>query len=72
MSKYVKTTGDFTIKTSSNGTITLDTGTEVGEVRITGDLRVQGVTTTVNSEVVTIKDNIITLNSGETGALIDK
>ena len=68
MSKYVKTTGDFTIKTSSNGTITLDTGTEVGEVRITGDLRVQGVTTTVNSEVVTIKDNIITLNSGETGA----
>jgi len=68
MSKYVKTTGDFTIKTSSGGTIKLDTGTEVGQVRITGDLLVQGTTTTVQSTEVTITDNIIELNSGETGA----
>lgn len=68
MSKYVKTTGDFTIKTSSDGTIKLDTGTEVGQVIITGDLRVFGTTTTVQSTEVTITDNIIELNSGETGA----
>jgi len=66
MSKYVKTSGDFTIKTSSGGTIKLDTGGEVGLVWVTGDLRVQGTTTTVQSTDVTITDNIIELNSGET------
>lgn len=70
MSKYVKTSGDFTIKTSSGGKITLDTGTEVGQVLVTGDLKVLGTTTTVESTVVTIDDNIIVLNAGETAGSV--
>lgn len=70
MSKYVKTSGDFTIKTSSGGTIKLDTGGEVGLVWVTGDLRVQGTTTTVQSTEVTITDNIIELNAGETSGSV--
>jgi len=39
-----------------------------GIVRIDGNLTVSGTTTTVNSETVTIADNIIVLNSNETGS----
>jgi hypothetical protein len=39
-----------------------------GSYIITGNLTVQGVTTSINSEVVTIADNIIQLNSNVTGA----
>ena len=39
-----------------------------GNVTIQGDLVVNGATTTVDAENVTIKDNILTLNAGETGA----
>jgi len=38
-----------------------------GNLIVTGDLTVQGTTTTVDSETVLIKDNIITLNSNQTG-----
>jgi len=38
-----------------------------GNVTITGDLTVNGTTTTVDSNVVNIADSIITLNSDETG-----
>ena len=38
-----------------------------GNVTITGDLTVNGTTTTVNSNTVNIGDNIIVLNSDETG-----
>ena len=34
-----------------------------GDVIVSGDLTIQGSTTTVNTETVTIQDNIITLNS---------
>lgn len=55
----------------SPGTITLDTnpnGTPgQGLVNIKGDLLVEGTTTTVNSETVTIEDNIIVLNTGWDG-----
>ena len=60
----------------SNGTVTVGlpddvtiTGQlNVGEnVIVTGNLIVQGTTTTVNSETVNIADNIIVLNSNETG-----
>jgi len=48
---------------------TTATGIEVtGSAVISGDLTVQGTTTSVNSTVVELGDNIITLNSGETGA----
>lgn len=39
-----------------------------GTVVINGDLTVQGTTTTVNSNTVSIGDNIIVLNGDETGA----
>ncbi len=38
------------------------------DIVITGNLTVNGTTTTVDSTVVTIADNVITLNSGEAGA----
>ena len=39
-----------------------------GKVLITGNLEVLGNTTTVQSETLTIKDNIIYINDGETGS----
>ena len=57
---------------ASGGLITLDTTggytTDRGKVVITGDLEVKGITTTVESTVTTIADNIITVNEGQTGA----
>ena len=68
MSKYLNIpNGDYQIKVQSGGTIRLDTGLETGAVRVSGDLIVEGDTTTVQSENLTIKDNIIVLNEGETG-----
>ena len=69
MSKYVNVpTGNYSVIVQSGGTITLDTGPQVGDVTVTGNLTVQGSTTTVTSQNLDIKDNILTLNSGETGA----
>jgi len=59
--------GNYKIVTKSNGEIWLDTGVLQGTVYITGNLDVKGTTTTVESTVVTIKDNVIILNQGETG-----
>ena len=71
MSKFIKTTSDnLTLKTTSGGTIALETGTGVGLVSISGDLVVAGTTTTVNSTEVTVADNIIELNSGETSGSV--
>jgi len=57
---------------ADGGKITLDTTggytTDRGLVVITGDLEVKGITTTVESTVTTIADNIITLNEGQVGA----
>lgn len=69
MSKVVKIQdGDYKLITQLDGTITLDTGNQIGRVIITGDLIVQGNTTTVDSETLAIRDNIIYLNKDETGA----
>ena len=69
MSKFLKIPyGDYTIETQEGGVIVLNTGNENGVVRVTGDLIVQGNATTVQSENMTVKDNIIIVNSGETGA----
>ena len=38
-----------------------------GDVIVSGDLTIQGATTTVNTETVTIQDNIILLNSNAAG-----
>lgn len=68
MGQVVQVNGDYSIKTSAGGTIRLDTGSNVGFVRVTGSLLVDGDTLTVSAENLNVKDNIITLNFGETGA----
>lgn len=71
MSKYLNIDGDYKISVTDNGTITLDTGSSVGNVIITGNLTVQGDTTTVNTSTLTIEDRIITLNvNGSSGGQI--
>lgn len=68
MSKILKITdGDYKVKTGYSGTITLDTGFQAGAVVITGTLIVLGDNTIVESETMTVKDNVIELNVGETG-----
>lgn len=70
MGQVVQTNGDYTIKTAESGNIVLDTGDNVGFVRITGNLLVQGDNLTVSAEQLNVKDNIITLNfyTGDPGA----
>jgi hypothetical protein len=67
MGQVVQTNGDYTIKTAENGTIILDTGENVGIVRVTGNLIVTGDTLTVSADNLNVKDNVIVLNFGETG-----
>lgn len=67
MGQFLNTNGDYNIKTSVGSRITLDTGPGEGEVRITGDLVVEGNTVYVDVDNLEIKDNIIVLNQGETG-----
>jgi hypothetical protein len=68
MGQLVQVNGDYSIKASSGGTILLDTGANQGFVRVTGSLLVDGDTLTVSAENLNIKDNVIVLNDGETGA----
>jgi hypothetical protein len=51
------------VKTGTNANITLDSDFVI----VTGNLNVRGNTTIINSNTQTITDNILTLNSGETG-----
>lgn len=69
MSKIVKVSqSDYRLKVKDSGTITLDTGFDVGLVVITGDLLVKGNTTTIDTANLQIEDNIIVLNKGEGAA----
>jgi len=69
MSRIVRISeSDYRLKVKDLGTITLDVGNAPGKVVITGDLQVLGDTTTVDTTNLTIEDNIILLNKGETGA----
>jgi len=68
MGQVVQTNGDYTIKTGEGNKILLDTGTNVGEVRVTGNLIVTGTTLTVDAANLNVKDNVIILNFGEEGA----
>jgi hypothetical protein len=67
MATIKRTSGNLIIQTPTrtgvNANITLDTDF----VYITGNLNVRGNTTVINSNTQTITDNILTLNSGETG-----
>tara|TARA_R110000744_G_scaffold242471_1_gene359567 strand:- start:79 stop:831 length:753 start_codon:yes stop_codon:yes gene_type:complete len=69
MSKYLNVpNGNYKVSVQTGGTIFLDTGFDTGTVEISGNLLVKGDTTTVNTATLNIEDNIITVNSGETGA----
>ena len=68
MTKYVVPSGDYHIKTNDAGSIFLDTGNQIGQVYMTGNLVVKGTTTQVDATNLDLKDNIIVLNSGEQGA----
>lgn len=61
--------GDYTVEVRSGGIITLNVGPEIsnGKVVITGNLEVQGTTTTIDTANMTIEDNVILLNKGESG-----
>ena len=59
---------DYIVKVTPGGTITFDTGPTQGRVVFTGDFTVGGSQTIVNSTNLDVQDNIITVNSGETGA----
>jgi hypothetical protein len=64
MSKIVKVSeSDYRLIVKPTGTITLDTGVEVGTVRITGNLIVEGTQTTVNTTNLDIEDNIVLKSS---------
>lgn len=52
----------FTIGDATDVTVTTS-----GNLTVTGDLTVNGATTTVNTTELTIEDNVITLNSTQTG-----
>jgi hypothetical protein len=68
MAQFLQTNGDYTIKTYEGGIITLDTGPRIGQIKVTGNLVVEGDTLTVSAENLDVQDNIIRLNVGETGA----
>jgi hypothetical protein len=58
---------DYKVVVNDGGTITLDVGDAPGGVVITGNLTVQGETTTINTTETYIEDKIITLNVGDDG-----
>jgi len=66
MGQFLQVNGDYNIKTKEGSKITLDPGL-TGQVRVTGDLVVEGDTLTVSAENLNVNDNIIILNYGETG-----
>jgi hypothetical protein len=69
MSKILNVnTGNYVARVASGNTITFDTGAQAGTVVITGDLQINGETTTVSSQQLDLVDNIITLNKNESGA----
>jgi hypothetical protein len=68
MGQVVQVNGDYDIVTAEGSTIRLNTGPNVGQVRVTGNLIVDGDTLTISAENLTIQDNVIVLNFGETGA----
>jgi hypothetical protein len=64
MGQVVQINGDYSIKTRAGSDIILDTGTN-GNVKVTGNLVVEGDTLTVSANNLNVNDNIITLNFGE-------
>jgi hypothetical protein len=69
MGQFLQVNGDYNIKAGEGAKITLDTGpaSSGGSVRVTGNLVVEGDTVSVSATNLDVEDNIITVNSGETG-----
>jgi hypothetical protein len=68
MSRVVRISDpNYKISVASGGEITLDTGNQIGVVRITGDLIVEGETTTINTTNLAIEDRIVELNVNDPG-----
>ena len=71
MGQFLRVNGDYNIQAIADpvngGTITLDTGPQVGTVIVTGNLQVEGETVYVAATNLDIEDNIIVLNKGEAG-----
>jgi hypothetical protein len=70
MATVKKTNSNYIIQTPRDvvSNITLDTD----NVYVTGNLYIEGNTTTISSENLTITDNVIVLNEGQPGAGITK
>jgi len=65
------TNGRIGVKTDSPGNFALDVNGNTriqGNQTITGDLTVQGTTTTIDSQNLTVEDNIITINENASTA----
>jgi hypothetical protein len=64
MGQFLQINGDYNIKTAEGAKIVLDTGpsTAGGEVRITGDLVVEGETVSVAATNLNVEDNILIIN----------
>ncbi len=66
----IRYSGDLKLATRPGGIITLDTGVSSGTVIITGNLNVLGTATNIATTNTIVKDNIITLNAGESGSSV--
>lgn len=66
-SSVLSVSNNYKIKVINGGNVTIDTGAG-GQLILTGNLVVQGNTTTISTSNLNIKDNIILLNTGELGS----
>ena len=66
MGQFLRVNGDYNIKTPDGSKIVLDVGT--GDVRVVGNLVVDGEFLNVSVTDLDVQDNIITLNAGEAGS----
>lgn len=66
MGQFLRVNGDYNIKTPDGSKIILDAGS--GDVRVIGNLVVDGDFLNVSVTDLDVEDNIITLNSGEVGS----
>ena len=64
MSKVLRISqGGYKIITEPGSEILLDTGLSAGQVRITGDLIVEGDRTELNVQVLDVEDRIVVINN---------
>jgi hypothetical protein len=64
----VKVSGDYKIKSGNGNTITLDTGSVLGDIILNGNVSINGNIGIFNFDELRVKDNIIVINYGETGS----